>query len=395
MVGLYLAVMSLVRRPLLLVVPALALAGCFIPILVMWSIKAGYVDGLMAQMESNPRVLEIRLRGDRTLSAEDIAGMRAIAGVGYLEPTTRGLAVRVFLGRTGDSRQIDATLLPSSKGDPLLMGVKPPNRVSVLISRDLAAQLGVQDRSDIEIRSARAGGDQILRIPVRVAAILDPASLSGRRLLVNPQVILDIEDFVDGYAVPAYGITGKPIEDRQRSFANARIYAGRLESVQPVAEALRRQGNEPETDEATVRFVLALQRATSFIVLTFAALLSGGAAITVWGALSQSLLPQRRVVGLFRLMGGTRFDVLSFVLVFLLAIIALSVGLTFGGYTLISSGINLSAADIAGGSAISLLRVDALLTAVTAVALFSLLLGLLFVRIYFGGTMKEALNHEG
>ncbi|MBZ9938995.1 hypothetical protein LB518_22045 [Mesorhizobium sp. BR1-1-16] len=356
--------------------------------MIIWSLKAGYVEPLITELQSNPRNLEVRLRGDRTLTAADIAAMISLPGIGYIAPTTRGLALRVFVGRPGELSQSDASLLPSSAGDPLLQALEPPAGDTVIVTRDVVRDLGLKIGDMLEVRAIRYDAGDILRIPLRVTGELAPATLAGRRLLVQQSIILDIEDFVDGYAVPAHNVGGRPPSERPRTFANARIYADKLESVTPLVRALEDLGNVPESDEAAIASALALQSGTAMLALIFALTLSIGAAISVWSALGQALIPQKRVVALFRLMGGTRFDVVAFVALIDLCIMLSALLIASAGYTvarlLIESRFHIE---------VHLPLQQAIATAVAVVAA-ALIIGMAFAYSFMAIDMKEALSNE-
>lgn len=340
MTGIFLGWRFIARRPVASLMSMLAIAGCILPILVVWGLKSGYVDTLINQLRSDPTHLEIRLRGDRPLTGADIEHIRSLSGAGYVEPTTRGLSMRVFvLDAAGDRRQ-DGSLIPSTAGDPLLGDDAAPQPGNAILSAALASRLGVEPGGTIRVVTGRSDGSERFDTRLVVVAVLPAARLSGNRLVVPPQLILALEDFVDGYAVPEFGISGRPRPDTERVYASARIYAAGLESVDPVGKTLEQEGYFVDTDASAVSFVLALDRAAAVLVVLFGSVLAFGAAVALWSSLNLGFLPQRRHLALLVLMGGTRFDLAGYILIQAGLVGGAAIGVSLAGFGTASAVVN-------------------------------------------------------
>ncbi|ODN70702.1 hypothetical protein [Methylobrevis pamukkalensis] len=301
MIGPSLGLRHLVRRAGGTVIAMAAIAACLTPLLVLWGLKTGYVDSLLDVLRRDPTRLEIRLGGDRTLRDTDVAAIRAIAGIGYVEPTTRGLSVRAFVGTADGRGAEEVSLLPSTPGDPLLDTLPPPRDGEAALSAGAARAARVGAGDAMLLRSSRGAGETFA-VTLRVIAVLPPERLTGRRLLVAPGLIRELESFVDGYALPGRGIAGRPPGDAVTAWSNARIYAARIEEVAAVTAALEALGHHPEADDADVGFALSLDRAARLLVAVAGAALGAGALMSLWSTLGLNLLPQRRHLALLRLM---------------------------------------------------------------------------------------------
>ncbi|MDQ0510743.1 hypothetical protein [Ancylobacter amanitiformis] len=395
MTGLFLGYCMLSRRPGAVLLAVFAISACILPTLIVWGIKTGYIEALVDQLRLDPANVEIRLRGDRALTADDFDAIRSLAGIGYVEPTTRGLSLRVFVSRADGSRRTEGSLLPSTPGDPLLERFAPPAEGEVLISADLATQLGVAPGDRIEIATRRDGVDPLMRIPLVVGPVVPRARLAGQRLLVAPDLIVAVENFVEGYGVPRFRIAGRDPSEQERAFASARIYARDLESVEAVTEQLNALGHRAEANVAMVSFALRLNRAADLLTLLLGTVLTVGSCISLWGALSLGFLPLQRHIALLRLMGGTKGDVASMVFGQAVGIGCAAIVFSGAGFIAVAALINPLLGHVAIGSSVVFLSERQLAAAAAATAGAVLLVAGVFTIRYWTlaptGALRDAL----
>lgn len=110
-----------------------------------------------------------------------------------------------------------------------------------------------------------------MTLPVRVHAVLPDAADWKNRVYLPLPLLLDMERYRDGFAVPAHGWPGKAPTSAARSFAGFRMYVDSLEAVIPIRDALKRRGIDAYTCAREVEAILDLKQA-----LTLTALLVGG-----------------------------------------------------------------------------------------------------------------------
>lgn len=210
-------------------------------------------------------------------------------------------------------------MLPSTMGDPLLADLAVPTLSNIVLSEDLARTLSIAPGDHVLASTSRFDGSPVLAADFAVSGIVPASRLSGARLLVPPAFVNEVEAYLDGYAVPRLGITGKDPGMLPAAPANARIYADRLESVSPLARALEAQGFFARVANAGIEMALSLDATARLLVASIGAALMVGAGLALWSGLSLCFLPQRRHIALLRLMGGRWITVLGY---------AMSLGLT-------------------------------------------------------------------
>src|SRR5690606_38333542 len=138
------------------------------------------------------------------------AMIEAIAGLGYMVPTSRGLSVRAFLSRDSGAGREAISLLPSTSGDPLLQDAPAPALEEVYASAALVETMGIAAGDIVLVRTVRQSSAQIFEAPVRVLGVIPATSLPGARLLVHPQLVEELESFLEGYAITRLDLAGTP-----------------------------------------------------------------------------------------------------------------------------------------------------------------------------------------
>lgn len=305
MIGIQLALRSIVREPRRHVVAVLGMVSVLVPLMLLWSMKVGFVSGLMKELRSAPSNLELRLRGDYLIDSERVEQVRALSGVGFVIPTARLLATRAFASQPDGAGRTPVSLMPTAAGDPLTLdapGIDDTD--SALISRSLAEKLGVSAGAVITISNQRRNQSETLRVEMRIAGIVTGEGVGGQWIFVHPDLVQSVEAFIDGYAVPSLGIDGKPPFERPHLFSGLRIYADRIESVSASANALQEMGFTVESNAQRIESVLRLDRLLNLIVIVVGAILLAGLSLSAWAGLSAVLAQLRRHVALLALMGA-------------------------------------------------------------------------------------------
>jgi putative ABC transport system permease protein len=330
-----------------------ALSAILTPLLVLDGLRAGVIQGLTDQLRSNPSKLRIHLPGTLALNPETVAAIAALDGVGYVEPMSRSIAARLLLAGPGGA--VDTVdLLPSSAGDPLLQRADALAPGEIALSTDLAERFGVGPGDRLTGHASRTGRwPARLALPFEVAEVVPGDFLIGRQALVAPLVADQLEAFRDSFELPEHGIAGRSLAERPVRYENLRIYAGDLDSVEPLALLLRSSfGLQVRAAEDEVRRIRALDRNLG-AVFSLIGLVAGAGFITalaasLWGNVER----KRRALGILRLMGATRLGLVAFPLTHGLAIAALGFALAAGAAALVAAVINARFADQSGLGAV-------------------------------------------
>ena len=123
----------------------LALAAVLAPLLVLFGLKSGIVTTMRERLKTDPRTVEITLRGHYRLEPGWIEALRARPEVGFVIPRTRSLSATMSLESPAGRRLLDVDMIPTAQGDPLLpAGMAPPGSLdAVLVTETLAGKLGL------------------------------------------------------------------------------------------------------------------------------------------------------------------------------------------------------------------------------------------------------------
>lgn len=325
----WLALRAVIHARGRILVAALSLAAVLAPLLLMYGIKTGVVEGLIGRLRTDPKVLEVRLLGHAPLAEQDIEVLRAIPEVGFVIGTIRSISSRIEFARADAPRNlVKADLAPTGINDPLTDGLVLASGSGVFLSETLAAALNVHIGDAVAGSALRAGVEEI-EFRFTVEGILPATLLNGNKALAHPGVLSELETFLDGYAIPARGIGGKDPRERNASFASLRLYARAIEDIEAVDAIVRAKGFRAESNAANIRWIRNLDNAmaTVFAIISVSALI--GFLIGLSASLTGLFEQMRPHLSLLRLLGASRNALLVFPLMDALAIAILGLVLAF------------------------------------------------------------------
>lgn len=306
-----------------IVVAALSLAAVLAPLLLMYGIKTGVVEGLVGRLRSDPKVLEVRLLGHAPLAEHDIEAFRALPEVGFVIGTVRSISSRMEFARADSPNNlVKSDLSPTDKSDPLTEGRVLASPDGVFLSEALAVALNVRV-GDAVFASALRGGAEEIEFRLFVEAILPASLLNGNKALVQSNVLTELETFLDGYAIPARGIGGKDPHLRTAAFASLRLYARTIEDLESVDAIVRAKGFRAESNAANIRWIKNLDAAMAavFTIISASALI--GYLIGLSASLTGLFEQMRPHLSLLRLLGASRAALVIFPVMDALAIAVL------------------------------------------------------------------------
>ena len=255
---LFVALRDLLNEKLISLCLVLSVVAVLAPILLLASVKVGFIDRLKSDFIQDPSFREIR-PADATLRDDQfIDTVKAWPGVIYAMPSVMLVPreVDVFYDAGGRRRATEARLLPSDADDPLYVKLEgtPPTEEQVVVTADLAAAAGLDIGSTFSIAVDRVENDERRRVEIELAVsgIIPEEMLPQPTILGAPELDRDVESYRAGISVPDRGWSGLPTIPRQSAsrilvlseralgevnLSNLRIRAGasRVEAV-PAAD---------------------------------------------------------------------------------------------------------------------------------------------------------------
>ncbi len=248
----------------------LALAAVLVPLLVLFGLKYGIISNLLDPLKQDPRYREITPSGSGSFDPAWFAAMADHPQVEFLVPRTRAIAatIKLRVPSSDVGRIIDAELVPSAPGDPVLPAPAAAAGFDrVILSADAADKLGASAGTVIEGLISRIYQDhqQTERLPLEVVAVAPAAAFARDGLFVSGELLTAIEDFRDGRAVAALGWGGDEARGPARAFAGFRMYARSLEAVAGLRTELLAAGVDVRTRVADIELVRTLDRNLSIV----------------------------------------------------------------------------------------------------------------------------------
>ncbi|MDF9393502.1 MULTISPECIES: FtsX-like permease family protein [Methylococcus] len=324
---------------------ALAIAAVLAPLLVLFGLKSGIVDTFTARLKSDPRNLEIVWRLNGSLDRDWLARLRSDPQVGFAVPSTRTLAATLDLAAADGKGLEDVDLIPTDKGDPLFGAADavPQGVGELALSHEAAARLSVSAGTRVEgilYRNFRQQR-QVLRLPLRVSAVLAEVRYSGWGAFVSLPLLEALERYRDGYAVPELGVAdGTSHTLGAPRYARLRLYARNLETVPGLAESLRGQGYDVSTRSKDIELVRNIDHALSFLFRLIAGVGVAGCVLSLGASLWASVERKRRDLALLRLVGIRNAVLAGFPAIQAAGVAAVGIALAFAAYFAAAETIN-------------------------------------------------------
>lgn len=341
----------------------LALAAVLIPLLVLFGLRYGIVANLLDPLIENPRYREIAPITSGHFPPEWFESMRARHDVEFVVPRTRSLAATIRL-RKPDSevgRIIDVELIPSAAGDPVLGdALEPPTGYgAALLSAAAAERLRATagDRVEGIVTRTRGGEVETVRVPLEVRGVAPHGAFARDGLFVSNELLVAVEDFLDGRAVPALDWEGGASRAADRAFAGFRMYARTLDDVARLRADLLEQNIDVRTSIADIALVQTLDRNLGIVYWIIAAMAIAGYCLSFATSVWANVDRKRRDFSVLRLTGFRTRDIVWFPIVQAAFTAAAAWLLACFAYFAIEALLNgLFAASIGGGEPVCRIR---------------------------------------
>lgn len=331
-----------------------SLSAVLLPLLVLFGLKFGIIGNLLEPLKEDPRYRQLQPAGSGRYGPDWFDAMAARSDVAFIVPRTRAIAatMRLRVPDGGRGRIISVELIPSAAGDPVLQGLAPPAEFdAVVLSLDAADKLGVASGDAVEgILSRTLDGEQQTELlPLTVSAVAPAAAFARDGMFVARDLLVAVEDFRDGRAVPVLGWGGSAAEGGPRFFAGFRLYARSIDDVAGLRTGLMDQGIDVRSRLADIELVQALDRNLGIVFWVIAGVAAVGYGLAFGSSVWANVDRKRREFSLLRLTGfRTRaivwFPILQAMLTGVLG--WLIAGLVFFA---VQAGLNTLFADTVGG----------------------------------------------
>lgn len=330
----------------------LMLAAVLAPLLVLFGLKFGVVSTMTGRLIEDPRNREIVPIGSGRYDETWFDAMRARPDVAFVVPRTRSIAATIDLARAGERRGriVGADVIPTAPSDPLLgkWARIPATSESVTISESVAAKLDVRagDRIEGTVRRVWRQEPQSEMLTFRVLAVLPPAALQRDAVFVPLPVLVALEEYRNGRAVPAFGWPGDPVPAGMREFSSFRLYARSIHDVPRLRDLLRSQGLDVGTRAEEIETVETLDRNLSLLFRIVAGLGGAGFVLSLALNLLANVERKRRAISVLRLVGFAPFSVMLFPVFQAVGTAVLGVALAAAVYRMTQTIINVRFAPV-------------------------------------------------
>ncbi|WP_234052785.1 MULTISPECIES: hypothetical protein [unclassified Xanthobacter] len=316
--ALALAIRALHHSILTNVLGAVTLAAVLTPLLVLYGLKLGVIEGLLDKLRADPSILAVSVSGYRTISEAELAAIRAWPETGFAAGAPRSIVASAEMRPSPQSREyVDADWLPSAAGEPLLPAGAPPlGDNDIALSEPLAEKLGAKVGDMVQAAIYRDGSAHELTMDMRVAAVLPRAALGGSRALVSEGRLVTMARFSDGLD------EGQASATAPRTFDSLRLYARDLDAVAPLERRIAQRGFRTGSAAENIAWVRNLEAIMTGI---FAIVCVGGIVgylVSLWAMIQATVRQARPSLALLRLMGMPGRALLAFPLVQAVAVTA-------------------------------------------------------------------------
>lgn len=323
----------------------LAFAAALLPLMVLGGLRAGVIDTLSQRLLNNPAALAVNPYSSRSYTEQDIAALGHLPNVAFIVPTTRTLASTVAIGSEGHA-PVNADVIPTATGDPLLerygcalppQGMQANRSEPVVITQELARTLGVaRPGAVLPLTIARRieGRPESVSFMATVAAILPDAADWKAHVYMPLALLLDMERYRDGLAVPHRQWPGEEDSGQTRNYAGFRMYVDSLDAVIPIRDTLKQQGIDAYTFAREVETIQDLRQALTLTTLLVGGVTLLGMAFSLASLATANVRRKAMFYAQGHLMGLLRGELLALPLLQMtfVAVLAASASLLFYGF---------------------------------------------------------------
>ena len=292
------------------------LAAVLTPLLVLTGLHRGVLGQLQNDLRANPSMREIapRVTGNNRFTEAWLSETRSRPDVSFIVGDARFTAASLAAKPADDPNeaQVNITLVPTGPDDPFRASDAMPwaEGISAVVLSDMAArEIGTAAGRalSLHIPRRRDGADEGEDLTVTVAGVLPAGRLENRRVvLASAQLVMWVQQFRDGYAIPALGWPGQALPSDPPCYERFRLSARRIDDVGGLVAWLKAQGIEPVSRIEDIAPVQALDRGLTVVLAIIAAFAASGLAFAVAATQWSGVQRKRRELALLALIGYGR-----------------------------------------------------------------------------------------
>jgi putative ABC transport system permease protein len=288
-----------------------SVAAVLAPLMVLYGLQQGVIGTLLERMNRDPamRAIVPDVAGSNRFDAGWFATLQRRPDVDFVMPNTRAIAAQVdLLPKDGTTvAPVRVSWLPTAPGDPVAEQgttlAEGLDRISV--SRRVAEKLGIRpgDQVVATIERVRGGRIEPVALSVTVLSVVLPDRYDGLAAFVALPLQEAVQNYRDGFAVPALGWAGDGEAPPTKAYPLFRLYAKTIRDVEPIAADLRKAGVSLSTREGEITGTLALSRNLTVILVIIATLGATGYLVSLAASLWANAQRKRRELAVLGLIG--------------------------------------------------------------------------------------------
>lgn len=343
-----LALRDLLHERRLAICSFIGLAAVLLPLILLFALKHGVMQGLREDLIENPRSRMVVNQANRAFSESFLEQLAARPDVAFAIGRIRSLnADARFLTPARPAEPVLAELWATAPGDPLLGGAVLGDAREVIFTMAMAARSGARPGEAVTLRATRVGPDgrrEVLNLPMRLASLAPAYALDRPAAFVDMRVLRLVDGFMNG-DLPA-DTRPEAIHARAEApYAGFRAHARRLEDVPRLDAELRAAGMDVETRAAEVASLLKLDRSLGLLFTLIAGMGGAGYLLSLAVGLYANVERKQRQLSQLRLLGLRRGEVVLLPLIQALVVGLLGTGLAAAvalGAARLINGLNLA-----------------------------------------------------
>lgn len=341
----YIAVRDLIYERRLTICSCIGLAAVLVPLIMLWGLKNGIVEGLRADLVENPRARTVANLTNRRFDSAFLSQLASRPDVAFVAPRLRTLNNEARFERV-DKPQTPrrAELFATGPGDPLVGKILPPGPDEIIPTASLAERLGLAAGSKVQMKVLRSQNRDILSVPLTVKGVAPASSLGRDAVFADARLLVLVDDFLEGKLPPTATVTDVKVVDR--AFAGFRIHARRLEDVLSLESFFRSRDLDVETYAAEISGLLKLDQSLTTLFTILATLGGLGYFASLGVGLFANVERKQSELSLLRLVGLQRSALVR--LPVLQAAIIAGIGSLLGVLTSIAGAAALNAFPLPG-----------------------------------------------
>jgi putative ABC transport system permease protein len=153
---------------------------------------------------------------------------------------------------------------------------------------------------------------ETVRLPMNVTGVAPRTAFARDGLFVSRDLLVAVEDFLDGRAVPELGWVGAAPRSDVRAFAGFRMYARELDDVAALRSELLEQNVDVRTSIADIALVQTLDRNLGIVYWIIALMAITGYCLSFATSVWANVDRKRREFSVLRLTGFRTRDIVWF-----------------------------------------------------------------------------------